>query len=295
MNTAFTLAPSVASNTDANWRPWGQAIHDAFVAVGLVQTSDTGQVNWATATAPLTGADIGYEVWRFDDALQATVPIFFKMTYGSGNGNTRGRVVLSSVGTGSNGAGTLTNAAPTNPMITLVTGTAGDTTARDCFFSGDGSGIAAVLFNNSASTFLRGMFAIDRTRDIDGTPNGNGISVVTCGQTNATNYWVWAPAIAPRPSGWTDYVDYWPAMIPQSSLSTTSDGTDTHVAPVLAAVPEIQQTKMALAYATGDGATVGDQTVTHLGAARTYKRQGNNLYGTVKGSSSAGCMIWWAD
>ena len=78
MATDVRNIPAYIDN-DADFRLWGGGISAQLAAVGMVQTSDTGQANWATAV----GADSPYEVWRFNDALQATKPIFFRLRYQS--------------------------------------------------------------------------------------------------------------------------------------------------------------------------------------------------------------------
>lgn len=91
---------------DADHRAFAQAIHDMLIAAGATQTADTGQANLATITRPAVGAVSGYEMFRFNDAEQATLPIFVKVEYGTGNQPTiPGLRVTASYGT--NGAGVL--------------------------------------------------------------------------------------------------------------------------------------------------------------------------------------------
>lgn len=96
--------------TDAKFRTWGLACSTALQACGLVKTSDTGQINWASVTKPVaTNTQAGYEIYRFDDSLQATKPVFIRIGFGSGgvaSGNSP--TTWLTVGTGSDGAGTIT-------------------------------------------------------------------------------------------------------------------------------------------------------------------------------------------
>lgn len=295
-NSTFTVTPTFASASDANFRTWGSTISAAFAAVGMVQTADTGQINWTTVAIPgMASTDAGYEVWRFDDALQATVPIFFRVVYGTGGvANNRTRVLLHSVGTGSDGAGNLTGAIAYNTNITY--GATTDNTARNCYFSSDGSGLAAVLCLDSSYVGSRGVMVIDRLRDADGTPNGAGFIVAAIGGMNSANYAIWSPPTVHTPNGWSPYGGLWPAMIPQGSLSTSSDGTDVHVAPLLAAVPETHNTKMVVVYTLNDDNTYGTQAITHLGASRTYQRIAGNLNSPIAPVSTSVTMAtWWAD
>jgi hypothetical protein len=82
MPTDIRNLPAFISD-DATFRVWGSGLAAQIAAMGLVQTSDTGQINWATVTRPAIGALAGYEMWRFNDALQATKPVFIRLDYGS--------------------------------------------------------------------------------------------------------------------------------------------------------------------------------------------------------------------
>src|SRR6186997_665737 len=106
---SFTATPANFTNSsDANFRVWGAYISSKLLAGGMVQTADTGQINWTTVLTP-TGINTyaGYEIWRFADALQASAPVYFKIEYGEGS-NVDGPAVRVKFGTGSDGAGNLT-------------------------------------------------------------------------------------------------------------------------------------------------------------------------------------------
>src|SRR4051812_25718504 len=91
---------------DATFRTWAQGIHAQIVATGaLTQTADTGQVNLTTATRPLANAFAGYEIFAFNDALQATAPLYLKVEYGVGATQDRPSLRVSA-GSSTNGAGT---------------------------------------------------------------------------------------------------------------------------------------------------------------------------------------------
>lgn len=96
--------------TDAEFRTWGSAVSAALLAAGLTQTSDTGQINWTTVNKPTAAnTTAGYEMWRFNDALQSTAPVYVRITYGSANqasGNNPGLCL--NVANSTNGAGVLT-------------------------------------------------------------------------------------------------------------------------------------------------------------------------------------------
>ena len=66
-------------SNDSDYRAWWDAIRAQFTAIGLVQTSDTGQLNPASHTRPTTNSFSGYEVWRWADTLQASLPIYMRI------------------------------------------------------------------------------------------------------------------------------------------------------------------------------------------------------------------------
>lgn len=90
-------------NDNASFRIWGKAVSDALSSM-LVRTADTGQIDWSTAAKPGPSTAAGYEVYRFDDPLQATAPVFIKIEYGTASGNTTPCLYVT-VAEASNGAG----------------------------------------------------------------------------------------------------------------------------------------------------------------------------------------------
>lgn len=55
MSTYDVMASSMNWSDTAAVRVTGAALSAGFAAVGLVQTADTGQVNWASVSAPMGG------------------------------------------------------------------------------------------------------------------------------------------------------------------------------------------------------------------------------------------------
>ncbi len=103
--TTRSWSIAVNNNSDAEFRSWGSSVSQSLGLVGLVQTADTGQINWTTAIQPGSNTAAGYEIWRFTDST-----VFLKIEYGSGSGTgtPRSLGLWLTVGTGSNGSGTLT-------------------------------------------------------------------------------------------------------------------------------------------------------------------------------------------
>lgn len=172
--TTQSWSARVRHDSDATFREWGSDFAAKLAAVGLVQTSDTGQINWVTVTRPGINTNAGYEIWRFNDTQQGTAPIYLRIDYGTGSGATSPRMLFT-VGTGSNGSGTITGTAlSTARNVHGGTAQATDTArqsymcAVDGFFGFDwkvGAGITEASF------------FICRTCDATGAPTATGAMV----------------------------------------------------------------------------------------------------------------------
>lgn len=195
--TGSSFTVSTDTSTDALFRAWGSAISAAIAALGFVQTADTGQINWATVAHPVAGSTAaGYEIWRFNDALQSSAPIFFKLEYGTGNG-VPVPAMWYTVGTGSDGAGTITG--------TALVGVTGVLSARlqsssasavltpafvgPCYAAGDGSALMLMLWPGVANG-LWSILLIERTRDWTGAATADGwIAVNLFTPTSTARCW----------------------------------------------------------------------------------------------------------
>lgn len=182
-------------------KAWGSSISSLFSGAGLVQTSDTGQVNWTTTTyTPRTTSGtstIGYEVWRFSDSLQSTSPIFLIVTYLQGWNTSTNQAYLVSlqVCTSTNGGGTAVTGGTTANLLQISTasvalvtagGVAGWSGPINAFSSGDGSYLVLVFGNSSSATGFAnggglGTFYIDRTHDASGAITAEGYMLAVTG------------------------------------------------------------------------------------------------------------------
>ena len=194
----FTAKMSVA--TDADFRAWGSAIAAAIVAAGgWVKTSDTGQINWTTVlTGTGSGGQVmGYEVYRLNDSLNATFPLYLRVKFGSATNGT-GTIDKSTprmwltLGKGSDGAGGITAPFFTDLVVgpqinNITTGTPPDSLQRDCYVTtGPGAGGDSMLAVLPFHGFVMGAagyigpppaFIIERSRDSEGVATGDGVSV----------------------------------------------------------------------------------------------------------------------
>lgn len=173
--TTISYTSPVDLSSDATFRVWGGEFNSKLIAAGLVQTSDTGQINWTTATR----AAGGYEIYRFNDSLQATAPIFIKLAYSVG-GITPPKITVS-IGTGTNGGGTLTGITTTPTNASYSTPPTGITAFPSfiCVNEGFLGVVHKVGAAGAGSPYANTFFAISRSCDSNGTPTATGAILYT--------------------------------------------------------------------------------------------------------------------
>jgi hypothetical protein len=173
-----------AYDTDAEFRTDTLAIHNALKAAGgLVQTADTGQTDF-TANTRAAG---GYTVYRFNDPDQASYPLYLRIDWTPAATSRPG--FSFTLGTGSNGAGTITGVMRSSYQI-----------------SGGGAGLAAGLCDNyisigdgylyvvlgiiagSPGNQVSCMLSIERPTDESGVVHGDEGVVVFATGANAKSY-----------------------------------------------------------------------------------------------------------
>lgn len=173
MTTATTTTVADQS-TDAAFRVWGLEFSTQLAAVGLVQTADTGQINWASVTRASANNSAGYEIWRFADSS-----LYMKMEYGSAGANTIPQMWLTA-GTGSNGSGTITG--QTNTRATFLNGTAPTSTtttsiSRFCHVT-DAFAVCWKEAYGGTSTLIGGLLVVGKTVDGAGAATTVGFGVL---------------------------------------------------------------------------------------------------------------------
>jgi hypothetical protein len=219
-----TLTPS--NSSDPLFRAWGSAINVKLAAAGLVQTADTGQINWTTVTAPVGATTAqGYEIWRFADALQSTAPVFFKLEYGSGSATNNPGLWIT-FGSGSSGAGVLTG---TTSVRQAFGSTASYTTnPLSCYWCGDTNRFVASLFaaGTGLSPSLTVVLSFERTVDSSGVVTSEGVLLLVKTGSGAYAQVHWNCTTGPT-SSWETTVG---AMGPQ--MGTGSSGSQLAVYPV---------------------------------------------------------------
>ena len=322
------MATSVQSSTwtnadDASFRAWGSAISAGLAAVGLVKVAVTGAVDWGTVvrgTSVASGTPWGFEVWRFDDALQATHPVFIKVEYGGSNSTSAPQAVPAlwvTVSRGVDAAGNSVNIlAPRRACqsnIASSSPSASLTSIEPIFVSSDGSSICVAPRTGAVAAGVHApAFIVDRSRDNTGTPTSAGGVILTegAGQPTTASSSTASPA---QMHAWTYAGDSWmgdvPAVCPSSvngSAVTASTslavGDKAPVFPLVVTVPshEPWQVLAAVTVLAGDAAN-GPFTANVLGRIRNYRSipVGDAHCRWMSGTSALGytglCILWEED
>lgn len=187
---------------DAPFRAQCTAIHNALVAFGWVQTSDTGQMNPATVTRPATTTIAGYLIYRMADALQATAPFFLKVRVGTGIYTTATNFYFS-IGTATDGAGTLTG--NYSSELGHGTGSSGNYTGK-FFMSGTDNSVQAAFWPDLALPLF---LSVERSRDSNGVVTGDGAHLIFSGYV-AGNQQQYVPSTGGVPAVETRLLCYAP-------------------------------------------------------------------------------------
>lgn len=307
MTTASTVA-AISQTSDAAFRAWVSEIITALVTTcGLTQTADTGQINTATVTrAGTTQTAAGYVILRFNDTLQATAPIFFKLEFGTGGTQPTDPAMWITVGTGSNGSGTITGTTtgrcPVGQNLTPLSLTT-PYISRFCYASGASQGIAWMKVKNGAASAAQNVqqffFVIARSTNSAGACTADSYILITNGASGA-------PGVLNSAQSATNYSYNTGALVAGSSATTYNQNpytqTSTNINGNLQFFPvwHLQPTVSVLAtIATALLADVpNDVEVVGLAlvgaTTHTFLQQGQFSNGTSIGVvSTAGLLLIW--
>lgn len=206
MATTFSKTIQPSNSTNTFMREWIGFIDRTLTDGGWVNTADTGQTAVASFTTP-GGANtaVGYRIYRMDDSLHATNPVYVRFDFGSAGGANNIGIWIT-IGPATDGAGTILRpwfAAPTSSNATIQVNIHSATLALPYSFgSADTNRIAVAIAHDQASgQGFHVFFSIERTVDASGTPNADGVLLLygnSSGQ-NITryNYLRYDPVVQP--------------------------------------------------------------------------------------------------
>ena len=167
-NSIFSA--TMSNTTTATFRAWGSTV-SAQIGAMLTRVPQTGDIDWATVTAPANGTFAGSEVYRFNDALQSTAPLFLKFEYGTGASSVVSALRLT-VGKSADGAG---NIGGVLLAATTVVSHGAALAPSNCYTSGGSSWFALSLA--PVEYFGGGLLYIERSVNSGGAPTGNAILI----------------------------------------------------------------------------------------------------------------------
>lgn len=177
----------VDHTSDAAFRAWGLELQTKLLAAGLVQASDTGQINWTTVVRAAVNADAGYAIYYLNDSLHGAAPIYIKFYYGTG-GNTEKPRIRVEVGPSTNGSGTVTGVAKTSTVdVTMSSSIVSTTTAYQSFLCVT-AGFFGIVHKYQAGNTLTPLFsfAVSRSVDAAGVPTATSALVAFYGTTSSS-------------------------------------------------------------------------------------------------------------
>jgi hypothetical protein len=167
------------NDTAAHFRAWATVISGAFSSGGMIQTSDTGQINLTTVAAPgAINTAMGYEIWRFADTLQATKPVFIKIEYGSGGTSASNPGIWLTIGTASDGAGNITGTIKARNQIGVNTTNISTATNSVLISVGTGRFSFTFGYNQSATNYFM-LVGLERTKDSSDADTSTGLLLVS--------------------------------------------------------------------------------------------------------------------
>lgn len=262
-----------STTTDQDFRDFITAVRTAFTDLGWVRTSDTGQIDPTTAVKPAaTSQIVGYDIMRFGDALHATAPFFLKIDYGSASGSLSFNQLGLQIGTGTNGAGTLTGNVGTR--LTVGSG-ATDNNLRACIFAGNASRIAFCLWYDTANPNRAQPVIIERSHADDGSDTGERVDMAAVLSTSSSWFQSVPNPLVMLATPVRGVAANLPCLIPQAAVSGTF-GVNVGAFPIFPNNDGPLRNPMLgmFLYVSADMATLQDVSVTMYGVLRTYRTMG---------------------
>ena len=211
MATNFSVLLQPSNSTDALFRAWGLFIHDTFVTTGgWINTSDTGQIDFTTVVKPAgVSTKSGYKIYRMNDTLQATSPVFIRIDFGSASGSANNPGFWLTIGTGSNGTGTITGILFDGGAVATPTVSSNSTsaTASNSYGSADTNRISLGLFIQTTARAL--VLNLERSKDVNGDDTGSGLILAWNNNItiiNNSRYLILAGGTQPPVQGGLQYI-----------------------------------------------------------------------------------------
>lgn len=261
--TTVTYTSVIDHTSDAGFRAWGSELSTNLATAGLVVTADTGQINWTTVTRPGTNTSGGYEIWRFADST-----LYLKIEYGTGGGATTPQMWIT-VGTGSNGSGTLTGQLSTRNICTAQVAPASTVTTYTTYLSRTADSFACLFkLNALSSAHPLGLMVIGKTVDGAGAATTTGFGILRVVSSSAALSFQSVRIVATAVT-YTDSNNS--TCIPGTPSSSTASSGAFQAYEIWMNVPDVQPFNWANVVLISEAAKGATFTVAMTGTtARTY-------------------------
>jgi len=194
------------------------------VTVALTTQANETHAGSGTTTAlaapPGTGAYV-YEIWKTSDSVG--FPVFLKVEYGTHSSTANTPSIAMTIGTGSNGAGTLLNPSSRFGADNVQSNSA---TLYACHFSGDAGRFSMMMWHGQGNLSFIYVFSLERSYDNTGTATGSyyTINMYSANLTGKNQTLFPSGAITVAETGG------WCVAIPKTA-TTGNLGSTTHVSP----------------------------------------------------------------
>ena len=262
-------------------------LHDGLISVGLVQTSDSGQLNLSSASPAYVSTAsyaYGYTVYRWNDAYQATYPLYIRLDWANSSGTSRLVHPRVSLGTGSDGAGNITGLIYQSALASV---SPSDATSNPSFVSMVNGALSIALTPGAAGSGDRFFIFIDRLRTLAGdTASGVWLSVnpgfsyltdvvasadrtsvyISGNQANNISYTNLPPFFLPFPATWSS----------ETGNLLAADG-DVPFFPQYILTPKAYSTLNQIAVPASEIAYNTNFAINRFGSNRTYKALSSNM------------------
>lgn len=330
--TAYNLGTAAGtSRTNQGYFIQLKEMRDALVACGWVQTADTGQQDFTLAEGSTVApppslyssaagwqGTSGFFIVRFNDALQATKPVFMKFGFYSAQYSQLLGTYLE-VGSSTDGAGNVTGYKIDRahlPFFSASGGGINTANQRLTYASGNGSEFAGSFHEAGNVAQESFMLTIERTRDATGAYDGEGVLINWLPATTV-NQETAGPAaahLAYPTNGRNDALGTGfrnGLIVPRTRSMPSTQQLNNNIGPLSpfggGFFPKYRHTHVLFEFVWGDQPNYGNTiTMSLYGAARTFRNVGyqyshwNNpprsfgqgAYGNSTIATAAVMMMW---
>lgn len=273
-------------DTDARLREaWG-GISEMLTALGLVKTADTGQADMTTITGPISISTFpAYEIRTWTDSVGT---LFMKWEYGVATATNRPQYRIT-IGTGSNGAGTITGVI-FNQLLFGDSATAGATYVQSIHYACRKDTMISIAFTHQLkAAFPTMIFMFDRKRDfVTGVPNADGAFALYSNSGWSGSCFNLAPPYAATvvsKNSWT----FAPGVYNTTNSGMALEAITMDIFPIFGSYPDAVIQPVGVMTWTGESsATIGTVfSVDVYGQTRTYMAIASGTAGKNPGYNNA--------